>query len=103
MMPDRMGIIGSMQGVNASSKPKPKKLASTSKGLSDWNRAAISKSLPAAGRTLSLIDCPPGAAWASRLSSADVPPAREGNSEGDAAPAPPAATKLTSADCVCGT
>ena len=27
MMPERIGIIGSTQGVNASSSPKPKKLA----------------------------------------------------------------------------
>jgi hypothetical protein len=33
MMPDRMGIIGSTQGVNASSRPNPKKVARTAKRL----------------------------------------------------------------------
>ena len=33
MMPDRIGIIGSTQGVKASSRPKPKKLAMTTNRL----------------------------------------------------------------------
>ena len=45
MMPERIGIIGSMHGVNASSRPKPRKLASTSQKLPDSNRATMSKSL----------------------------------------------------------
>src|SRR3990170_4413448 len=45
MMPERIGIIGSMQGVKASRRPKPKKLASTSQVLPDSNMAAISVSL----------------------------------------------------------
>src|SRR3990172_1566253 len=45
MMPERMGIIGSMQCVKASRRPKPKKLASTSQVLPDSNMAAISVSL----------------------------------------------------------
>src|SRR3970282_1963876 len=45
MMPERIGIIGSMQGVKASRSPKPKKLASTSQVLPDSNMAAMSVSL----------------------------------------------------------
>src|SRR3989304_469077 len=45
MIPERIGIIGSMQGVNASSSPKPKKLTSTSQALPDSNMAAMSVSL----------------------------------------------------------
>ena len=45
MMPDRMGIIGSIQGVNASSTPKPKKLAITHQKLPDSNSVAMSMSL----------------------------------------------------------
>ncbi len=33
MMPDRIGIIGSTQGVKASRRPKPKKLAMTTNRL----------------------------------------------------------------------
>jgi hypothetical protein len=33
MMPDRIGIMGSTQGVNASSRPNPKKLASIASKL----------------------------------------------------------------------
>ena len=33
MMPDRIGIIGSTQGVKASSRPNPKKLAMMAKRL----------------------------------------------------------------------
>src|SRR3989304_5296400 len=45
MMPERIGIIGSTHGVKASSRPKPKKLASTSQVLPDSNMAAMSGSL----------------------------------------------------------
>ena len=45
MIPDRIGIIGSTQGVNASSRPKPRKLASTTQKLPDWNSAATSRSV----------------------------------------------------------
>ncbi len=41
MIPDRMGIIGNTQGVKASSRPMPKKLATTSQALSRCNMAAI--------------------------------------------------------------
>ena len=45
MIPERIGTIGSTQGVKASSTPKPRKLASTSSGPPDSNRRATSKSL----------------------------------------------------------
>src|SRR2546423_942870 len=44
MIPDRMGIIGSTQGVKARRRPKPRKPASTSAAL-PWNTPAISRSL----------------------------------------------------------
>src|SRR5258707_1270957 len=44
MIPERIGIIGSMQGVNASSTPKTRKLASTSAALPS-KRCATSMSL----------------------------------------------------------
>ena len=45
MMPERIGIIGSTHGVNASRRPNPRKLASTSQKLPDSNNATMSKSL----------------------------------------------------------
>ncbi len=41
MMPERIGIIGKTQGVSDSSRPKPKKLRSTSARLSPLNRPAM--------------------------------------------------------------
>jgi hypothetical protein len=39
MIPDRMGIIGNMHGVNASSRPKPKKAASSAHVLPPAKRS----------------------------------------------------------------
>src|ERR1700710_1796145 len=40
MIPDRIGIIGNTHGVNDSSKPNPKKLATTTQKLSDLKMPA---------------------------------------------------------------
>ena len=56
MMPDRIGIIGSMHGVNASRRPKPKKLASTSQKLPDSNSATMSKSVADPDRRAAVED-----------------------------------------------
>jgi hypothetical protein len=40
MMPDRIGIIGNTQGVNDSSMPMPKKVASTANRLPSRIKAA---------------------------------------------------------------
>jgi len=45
MMLERIGTIGSTHGVNDSSSPKPRKLASTTQKPPDWNIAATSVSL----------------------------------------------------------
>ena len=50
MMPERMGIIGKTQGVSESSRPKPKKLATTTQKLASLSSCAIwplSSPLPA--------------------------------------------------------
>ena len=41
MMPERMGIIGKVQGVNASSNPKPKKVSSASGTLLEPSTLAM--------------------------------------------------------------
>ena len=41
IMPDKIGIIGNTHGVNASSKPKPKKLTKVKIKLSDAKLVAI--------------------------------------------------------------
>ena len=71
MIPDRIGIIGKVQGVNASNRPKPKNDRSTIGALVVFSIAAIEPdSSPAtvAGGT--------GAAAATSLPFAGGPPAR---------------------------
>ena len=56
MMPDKMGIIGKMQGLNAINRPNPKKLAATNQMESFFNESAI--------RSCSAIGAGPGSALA---------------------------------------
>ena len=41
MMPDRIGIIGNTHGVSASSRPNPKKVATTAQKLPAFNTRSI--------------------------------------------------------------
>src|SRR5262249_46511476 len=68
MMPDRIGIIGNTHGVNASRRPKPKKLSSASQRLLDDRFAASACS----------SDCPPGLSLPPRGGGAAPPGAGEG-------------------------
>jgi hypothetical protein len=78
MMPDRIGIIGSTQGVKASRRPKPKKLA-MSTARCPWKRRAITPSSAPAGASARS----PDGASAVEMGAAPV--------------------RLTCAFCTCGT
>jgi hypothetical protein len=80
MIPDRMGIMGSMQGVNDSSNPNPKKLI-TSSQKPPRNSSATRES----------SDCRTGAA---NEEDGSAPPRED---------SVPNAASLSSAFCSCGT
>ena len=82
MMPDRIGIIGKVQGVNASSRPKPKKLSRISGTLAPASRRAMS---PVSSLETALVVC---------AASAFVPAAGAAGALDAApdAPAPPPST-----------
>ena len=74
MMPDRMGIIGKVHGVKASSRPKPKKLSRMIGTLAPESRRAMSpvsslETASAAGEPA------PSAVAASATGALEAPPA----------------------------
>ena len=87
MMPERIGIIGSMHGVKASSRPNPRKLAITSQKLPDSNSATMSKSLAEARDLEGLPGC----------KAASEPCANDGVSETEV---PATASLMFAFDCI---